>query len=352
MQKVFTSIFDFFRKNKTALYCSFFSTLAVFIFFASRIKFVEDIYAILPKDHKTEKLTQIFENSKFADKLVVMASVKDTAATQPDSLVAYADAFAEALQHQASTYIKNLRYKIDEDFTYTLFETMQHHLPVFLTEDDYKKIDTLLQAPELTKSLARSSSILSIPGPAPIKNVVLNDPSGISFLALKKLQQLQYEDNFTLHNNHFVTRDKKTILLFITPAYPAGNTGANKDFFSIIDRITDSLSQSQFGNIDTKYFGAAVVSQSNAAQLRQDTLLTQGITVLLIVLFLGFYFRKKRAPLLILVPVVYGASLALAAICFIKGSISVIALGPVRWCWELRSTIHCMLLIIIAIPEI
>mgnify|MGYP001028650378 CR=1 FL=1 len=327
MQKIFTSIFDFFRKNKTALYCSFFSTLAVFIFFASRIKFVEDIYAILPKDHKTEKLTQIFENSKFADKLVVMASVKDTAATQPDSLVAYADAFAEALQHQASTYIKNLRYKIDEDFTYTLFETMQHHLPVFLTEDDYKKIDTLLQAPELTKSLARSSSILSIPGPAPIKNVVLNDPSGISFLALKKLQQLQYEDNFTLHNNHFVTRDKKTILLFITPAYPAGNTGANKDFFSIIDRITDSLSQSQFGNIDTKYFGAAVVSQSNAAQLRQDTLLTQGITVLLIVLFLGFYFRKKRAPLLILVPVVYGASLALAAICFIKGSISVIALG-------------------------
>src|SRR5690606_34989031 len=188
-------------------------------------------------------------------------------------------------------------------------------------------IDTLLQAPELTKSLARSSSILSIPGPAPIKNVVLNDPSGISFLALKKLQQLQYEDNFTLHNNHFVTRDKKTILLFITPAYPAGNTGGIKDFFSTQDRLTDSLSQSRFGNIDTKYFGAAVVSQSNAAQLRPDTLLTQGITVLLIVLFLGFYFRNKRAPLLILVPVVYGASLALAAICFIKGSISVIALG-------------------------
>lgn len=327
MQKTFTSIFDFFKKNKAALYLTFFTTLALFVLFASRVKFVEDVYAIIPKDEKTEKLTQVFENSKFADKLVVMVSLRDSTLTDPDKLTAYADIFAEHLQQDAKPYIKNLRHKIDEAFTYSLFETIQNHLPVFLTESDYNKIDTLLQPEELAKSLRRSSSILGIPSATPVKNIVLKDPSGISFLALQKLQQLQYEDNFTLHQNHFITKDKKTLMSFITPAFPAGNTGKNQYLFKAIDAVIDSLQQNGFPNISTQYFGAAVVSQNNAAQLRKDTLLTQGVTVLFLVVFLGFYFKRKRAPVLILVPVVYGAAFALAAIWFIKGSISVIALG-------------------------
>ena len=52
----------------------------------------EDISKILPKDKKIEKLNEVFQNSKFMDKLVVTVSLKDTsAAAQPDSLVAYAD---------------------------------------------------------------------------------------------------------------------------------------------------------------------------------------------------------------------------------------------------------------------
>src|SRR6185436_2805430 len=60
---------------------------------------------------------------------------------------------------------------------------------------------------------------------------------------------------------------------------------------------------------------------------RRDSFLTQGITIVFIIIFLGLYFRKKRAPLIILVPVVFGALFSLAAIYFIKGSISIIALG-------------------------
>ena len=76
-----------------------------------------------------------------------------------------------------------------------------------------------------------------------------------------------------------------------------------------------------------EYFGATAVSASNAGQLKKDTIFTQGITVVFLVLFIGFYFRKKRAPFIILVPVVFGALFALALLYFIKGKISVIALG-------------------------
>ena len=52
-------------------------------FFCLRVKFEEDISTIIPKDKKMEKLNQVFQNSKFVDKLVVTVSLKDTNAAQP-----------------------------------------------------------------------------------------------------------------------------------------------------------------------------------------------------------------------------------------------------------------------------
>ena len=326
MQSVLTFIYRYFSNNKKLLYFFFFTTLALFSFFALRIKFIEDVYAIIPKDQKTEKFTQVFQNSKFADKLTIMVSLKDTTASNPDSLVLYADALAEKIQEKAAPYIKSIKYKVGDDFTLQLFETIQQHLPVFLTEQDYKKIDTLIQPEKLKETLENDIKLLNAPTAFAIKNVIANDPSGISFLALKKLQQLQVDDNFELYDSHIITKDGKTLMMFITPANTAGNTGENKLLFNSIDETIASLGKTS-SNIDAAYFGGAVVSEGNAAQLRKDTALTLTVTILFLAFFIGFYFRKKRAPFVILIPVVYGVAFALACIYFLKGSISIIALG-------------------------
>ncbi|MBO9620441.1 MAG: 1-acyl-sn-glycerol-3-phosphate acyltransferase [Niabella sp.] len=326
MQQLFISIYDFFSTRKGLLYALFLGTLGVFLFFACRIKFVEDVYAIIPKDKKTEKLTQVFENSKFADKLAIMVSLKDTNRVEADSLVTYTDALANALQEQAKPFIKNTRYKVEDDITLELFQTIQEHLPVFLSKKDYAKIDTLIQPGALKTTLANDIKLLSTPTGFVVNNIISTDPSGISFLALKKLQQLQLDDNFELYDNHIITKDNKTMMLFITPTYPAGNTGKNKQFFDILQHTMDSL-QKTFPHIQPYYFGGAAVAEGNATQLRKDTILTQTLTILFLVFFIALYFRKKRAPFLILVPVVYGAAFSIALIYLIKGSISVIALG-------------------------
>ena len=82
-------------------------------YFASQVKFEEDIAKILPKDKKIEKLNEVFQNSKFLDKLVVMVSLKDTLAEpQPDSLIAYADSFTGKIQENLGSYIKKINGKI------------------------------------------------------------------------------------------------------------------------------------------------------------------------------------------------------------------------------------------------
>lgn len=327
MEKLFTAIYDFFNRSTIALYGTFVLTLLLFGFFASRIQFEEDISAIIPADKKTSKLTEVFQNSKFADKLVVMVSLRDTNKTVPDELVAYADQLATALQQHGDSSIKHIHYKVEDDFTMELFQTIQDHLPVFLSPADYRTIDSLQDTARIRAALEYDIRTLSSPAGFALKNIISNDPTGISFVALKKLQQLQYDDNFELYDNHIVTKNNKHLLLFITPAYPAANTGRNAVLLQQLDKTIDSLQQSGHQQIDAAYFGAAAVSAGNAQQLRKDTLFTQGITVVFLILFIGLYFRKKRAPLLVLIPVAYGALFALAAIYFLKGSISVIALG-------------------------
>jgi predicted RND superfamily exporter protein len=99
MAKLFTSIYRYFQKNRLVFFITFAVSFVLVGYFATRLKFEEDISKILPKDKKTDQLNEVFKNSKFIDKLVVLVSLKDSLAIPaPDSLVAYADPFADAVQ--------------------------------------------------------------------------------------------------------------------------------------------------------------------------------------------------------------------------------------------------------------
>lgn len=326
MEKIPVRIYNYFAKHRLGFYITFGLCFLFLTYFALQVKFEEDISKVLPKDKKTEKLNEIFRNSKFIEKVVITVSLKDTTAQQPDSLVAYADDFAGRVQNDLSPYISKINYKVDAGLMMDLFGTISSRLPIYLNEKDYKTIDTLIAPARIKQTLAQDIRTLTSPAGIALKQIISSDPVGISYIGLKKLQQLQYDENFELYDSYIITKDHKNLLMFITPAYPPNNTGKNALLFNGIDKIIDSLGNDN-KNISTTYFGAAAVSVGNALQLRKDTIFTQGVTLFFLIVFLGFYFKKKRAPIVILVPVLFGALFSLTAIYFIKGSISVIALG-------------------------
>ena len=324
MEKILLGIYRFYDKRRIALYSSFILLLALFGWFASRVRFEEDISRILPNDKKIGKLNEVFQNSKFMDKLAITVSLKDSSATGTDSLVAYADSLVAGIRTHLSPFIKKINDKVDDGVAMELFGSISDHLPVYLEEKDYKAIDSLIAPATVKQTLEQDLRTLTSPAGIALKGMISKDPVGISFLGMKKIQQLQYDENFELYDGYVVTKDKKNLIFFITPLYPPNNTGRNALLMEGLDSL---IGKNNKANISASYFGATAVSVGNALQLRKDTLLTQGITVLFLVLFLGFYFRKKRAPVFILIPVLFGAAFSLALIYFIKGSISVIALG-------------------------
>ena len=324
MEKILLHVYHFYQKRRPALFITFAVIFLLALWFALQVKFEEDISKILPNDKKIEKLNAVFQNSRFMDKLAVTVSLKDTAAAaEPDSLVVYADALVESIEQKLAPFISKLNYKVDDGLALELFETVSDYLPVYLNEKDYTEIDSLITPARVKESLEQHFRTLTSPSGFALKSMISKDPVGITFLGLKKLQQLQYDENFELYDNYILTKDRKHLMLFITPKFPPNNTAKN----TLLLKGLDSLIDNNNSKVTATYFGATAVSVGNALQLRQDSLLTQGITILFIIVFLGFYFRKKRAPFFILIPVIFGAVFSLAVIYFIKGSISVIALG-------------------------
>jgi uncharacterized protein len=328
MEKLFIVIYEYFEKRRLLFWATLISSFLLMGYFALQIKLEEDISKILPNDEKIEKLNQVFQNSKFLDKLVLTVSLKDTVAeAAPDSLVTFSDALVTTLSKDLQPYISKIQDRVDDGLALEMFSTINDHLPVYLDKQDYRVIDTLIDPVVVRQTLQKDIRTLSSPAGIALKSMISRDPVGISFLGLKKLQQLQYDENFELYDSYIVTKNRQHLMLFIEPAYPPDNTGKNALLIEGLNKIIDSLTGTTYKNIAVTYFGATAVSESNAQQLRKDSLFTQGITVVFLILFIGFYFRKKRAPFIILLPVAFGALFSLAVIYLIKGKISVIALG-------------------------
>ncbi|WP_143307885.1 trifunctional MMPL family transporter/lysophospholipid acyltransferase/class I SAM-dependent methyltransferase [Chitinophaga vietnamensis] len=327
MSKLFIAIYNFFARHKAWLWISVVASFLLAGFFAAQIRLEEDITKILPQDKKLDKLQQVFQDSKFADKLIVTISQRDSAAeAQPDSLTAYAAEYVSRAGAQLSPYIKHIQAQADDNMVMGLMQTIQTHLPVFLEEGDYKKIDSLLMPDQLQKTLQYDYNTLISPAGLVLKKMIQADPVGISWIGVKKLQHLQYDDQFELYDSYVMTKDHRHLMIFITPANPPGATKQNTVFLAGLDRLQDSLQQA-FPGVSASYFGGTAVSAGNATQLRQDTLLTQGITIVLLVVLIAWFFRKKRAPVLVMLPVLFGGIFSLAWIYVIKGHISVVALG-------------------------
>lgn len=327
MGKLFVSIYDFFNRHKAWLWICTIVSFVLAGFFASRIELEEDITRILPKDKTLDKLQQVFNDSRFADKLVVVVSQSDTTqAAQPDSLTAFAQTLTDSISAKYAGHIKHLQARVEDNTVLDLMQVIQQHLPVFLEEKDYRQIDSLIMPDRLQQTLESNYRTLISPAGLVVKKVIAGDPVGMSWLGIRKLQHLQYDEQFELYDGFVMSKDQRHLLLFITPANPPSATGKNLVLLNGLQKEIDALQQYSH-TANAFFYGAAAVSAGNATQIKQDSWLTLGITITLLVVLIAFFFKRKRAPILIMLPVAFGGLFSIAIIALTQHSISGIALG-------------------------
>lgn len=325
MQHVFYAIHSFVNRRKFLSVALFLALFLLFGFFASRLQFSEDITNLIPSNDKSDVAAKVLKQMNFADKISIVVSVEKNGTA--DDLTAYAGEFLDSLEGNSKPFIGKIQGRINEKNIAQTFEFLYDKLPLFLDDNDYEAIQQKLKKDSIASIVEKDYKSLISPAGLVSKDFILQDPLGISFLALKKLQQLSIGDQFELQNGFVVTKDRKNLLLFITPKLPANETDRNTIFIKHLESAKNSLNQKYIGKAQMGYFGATPVAVANATQIKADVQNTSIFAVVTLILILTFFYRNLTTPIIIFVPSLFGAAFALAVLYFIKGSISAISLG-------------------------
>ena len=299
--------------------------LGIIIFLASRITLEEDVTSLIPSGDRQDVLKKVLAHTQFSDKIIVAISSR-SAEPNPDELTQYARQFIDSVNTRLPEYVKDIQGKVPEEGIREIYDFVYYNLPLFLNEDDYKAIEARLKQDSIQTRLEENYKNLISPTGLVTKEFLFKDPLSITYLGLKKLEELQVGDDFELYNNFLITKDQKHLLLFLSPTLPSSETDKNSLFLEKLERIQSGLNL-EFKEVKGEFFGGVLYSVANANQIKKDIKLTIGIAMGILLILLIFYYRKIYVPLLLFVPSIIGAITAIAFLYLLKGSISAISIG-------------------------
>lgn len=329
MSRFFVHIYTYLSEKKWLRNTLMFGSFLLMLFFAFQLKLEEEFTRFFPDNKDSANSELVFKNLKIKDKIIVMVSGCDTLHNDEslDKLVKAGVELAEQIkQSEATDYITDVFSEVGGETISQISDFIYQHLPVFLTENDYRHLDTLLTAEAIDKRMQHNFINLMSPAGIALKSTIQQDPLGLAGNVMLSLKDFENLSNYEIYDNHIFSSDFSTMLIILSPKYGTGETGKNEVLISNLEQLSKNIEEFHPG-IQVQFFGGPSVAVYNARQVKKDTYLTLGIALFLIIGFMLLMFKSRRAIPLLLTPVIYGGVFSLACIYFIKGGISAIAIG-------------------------
>jgi len=329
MAAIFVMIFDFFQTRKRLLFAILILVTALLAYFSTRIRFSEDVADFIPKNKEVKNIGDVFEQIKTNDKLLVILSAPDSSAASLNTMTGRADDVAKDIKDQMMPdQVKELTYRFSQDLMQDTYDLFWRNLPFFLDDNDYEHIGKMIDSAHVDTVLSRNYKMLISPAGFVMKKYLIRDPFSITALAMRKLSLISVGNNYSIYKERIFSKDKKNLLMFLSTASPASESSKNSVMIKKLEQIIADNSKDLSGvPIRIQYYGAAAVAVGNANQLKDDSMLTLGLAVLILFVFFAFFFKNSKTIFFLVLPVIFGGIFSLAIIYFLKSQISTIAIG-------------------------
>jgi predicted RND superfamily exporter protein len=339
----FLNLFRFFRKRKAALYGLLFISFGLFTLFGLKLAYEEDISKLLPSTDQTQAEGLVFSELKVKDKIFVQILSK-SGNTDPDLLLEASDLFVDTLlSYDADDRdVGDILYRIDEEIKQQIMSYALEHIPILLRPGYYEKIDSLTGKESVRKQMEANLEKISSPEGALFYRIMRYDPLNLRSLLLSGGGGGTTDDasdhadgggiagmlggNYTSYGNHLFTSDTTVALVFISPDFISFDSKAGTRLVKKVERSIQRLEEA-YPDLEVLFHGPPVQSVFNSRQIKQDLVLTLGLSLLLACLLIMICFRNKSTLPMLLLPVVYGAFFALSCMFWLQGMMSLMALG-------------------------
>jgi 1-acyl-sn-glycerol-3-phosphate acyltransferase len=283
----------------------------------------------MPDTPETERTNFVLKNLSTNDKIIIRLSVSDSLMPDAqDNLIAWADTIVDSLKaNPGEEFIKEIFYKIDDSKIAETYSFVLENLPLYLNEPDYRRLDSIASPEGIKSALGQIKRDLVSPLGFIYKKSLIADPLQISKRVFSELKLNVVDSLYTLYNDYIFSKDGKSLLIFLTSANSISQTAKNEVLAVALENTIKNVTERSGGKLVSTSFGAAIVGVSNAQQIKKDSYLSSAVSIILILLLLGLFFKNIRSLFLILLPVVFGVIFSLSLLFLIKGTISVIAIG-------------------------
>lgn len=326
-------IYRFFRNHRAVFWVSMIALYAFFGYFASKIYLEEDINKLMPSSKNEDGTTKLaFANLRIKDKTFLLFEGKNGASVE--HITEICDAFIDSLESRNTAMdstqqvIGNIFYRLPDDLMLDVIDYMSAHLPAYIDTSVYTRLDAMLTYPHMKLQMKANHDDLLSPVGSMFPELIQTDPVGLRGLLMEQMKPFTEgaAGSYKTLNGHFFVQDSTVCVAFITPMYSATNTGQGSTLFRILNDQIEQFSASA-PDVKISYHGTPASGFYNSWRIKSDLKGTIIGSLVLVLIFIFICFRNYNTIPLLLLPVVFGTLFGLAAMYFIKGHFSLLALG-------------------------
>lgn len=326
-------IYRFFRNHRAVFWVSMIALYAFFGYFASKIYLEEDINKLMPSSKNEDGTTKLaFANLRIKDKTFLLFEGKNGASVE--HIAEVCDAFIDSLEYRNAAMdstqqvIGNIFYRLPDDLMLDVIDYMSAHLPAYIDTSVYTRLDAMLTYPHMKLQMKANHDDLLSPVGSMFPELIQMDPVGLRGLLMEQMKPFTEgaAGSYKTLNGHFFVQDSTVCVAFITPMYSATNTGQGSTLFRILNDQIEQFSASA-PDVKISYHGTPASGFYNSWRIKSDLKGTIIGSLVLVLIFISICFRNYNTIPLLLLPVVFGTLFGLAAMYFIKGHFSLLALG-------------------------
>ena len=322
MVKVFFGIYTFLSAHRWWTATGLFIVVAVMLTLALRVNYEEDIARFLPQSEEQLDYQQAVEQLSNQSRIVVVFT------GETDSVKQAMDAFETHFEAvDTAQTINDLQVTVDETRMMDMLAFVSSHAPYYMTEADYRRMDSLLAQPDYAaEQLANDKQLLLLPTGGMAVQTLAQDPLQLFTPILGRLQTMGQNSHFRVDEGYVFTADGHHGLAFLTSPYGVSESARNADLSAMLDEAMGRTMQ-DFPSVGISAVGGPLIAVGNAMQIKHDSLLAVGISVVLILALLVWHYRRLQDRLWIAASLGFGWLFAIAGMSLLRDSISIIVLG-------------------------
>lgn len=338
MTKLALAVYRFFKSHKSVFYLILLGSFLVMAYLANRMYYEEDITKLLPATEGNSGVRFVFDKLKVKDKIFVELRVKDPSMPKQDmldTLIPAASRLCDSLlAHDKYSDIEGILYKVDPSILGDGAALILDNAPCFLDSTFYPQLDKMLNTASMDSLMRENMDLLEDDASGMMYDIVCKDPLAFRNIAMKNIASSadmsggsasKSEGSLTLTDFHLFSSDSTTALVFISPAFRAMDSKAGSRLIDLIEEEGRQLEEQS--GVEVLISGKSAKSVYTSKRIKKDLVITVSIAMILIILIIGFCFRTKDTVFYLLMPLLWGVVMAIAAVYLIQGQMSFIALG-------------------------